>query len=127
MAEKGYGAKFFYNTTTELANVMAITPPSIDVEDIDTSVMLSTGQWRTFVSGWKDGGEVGVTLQYAKAITNTLEGLIGTDDTFVVEFSDGGKWTVAGYIKGLGDEIDIDGIVTTVITIKISGVPAFTV
>ncbi len=127
MAEKGYGAKFFYNTTTELANVIDISSPQIDVEDIDTSVMLSTSQYRTFIAGWKDGGEVGLTMQYAKAITNTLQSRIGTDDTFVVEFSDGGKWTVTGYIKGFTEEIDIDGLVTSVVTVKISGVPVFTV
>ncbi len=130
MVDKGYGAKFFWKVTspadTAVLLVTAITPPGIDVEDIDTSVMQSTDQWRTFISGWKDGGEAGITVQYTKANTALLFAQVAVENFFTIEFSDDSEWDFKGYIKGFGDEIDIDGVVSTTLTIKLTGVPTFT-
>ena len=130
MADKGYGAKFFWKVTspatTEVLLVTAIAPPGIEVEDIDVSVMQSTDQWREFISGWKVGGEAGVTIQYTKAETAALFAQAAIENFFIIEFSDGSEWAFKGYINNFGDELDIDGIVSTALTIKITGVPTFT-
>ena len=127
MATKGYFAKFFYAAgVTEVANVISIAPPSIEVDDIDVSTMHSTGQWRESISGFKAGGDVAITAQYAKAVTDALLDLVGTEQGFVVEFADDSEWEFTGYIKSLGDEVELEGIVTNVITMMITGVPTFT-
>ena len=41
-----------------IAEVRDITPPSMERDVIDVSSHDSTGGWKEFISGWRDGGEV---------------------------------------------------------------------
>jgi hypothetical protein len=45
---------------------------------------------------------------------------------FRITYADGSKWAFSGYIKAYGDEVEREGIVTTSVTIKVSGKPVFT-
>lgn len=112
-------------TWTPFAGVTEATPPTPEADDIDVSHMGSEEQFREFTAGWADGGEVELTLQYAKAQAATVYGLFRQDKGFKVTFSDGSHWGVTGYIKSFGDEIDREGIITTAATIKVSGKPVF--
>ncbi len=130
MVDKGYGTRFFWGVTstpvTEIVQLVDVSSPAIDVDDIDTSIMQSTDQYRTFIAGWKDGGETNLVVQYAKAVTATLFAELTVENYFKVQFSDGSFWQWQGYIKGFSNEIEIDDIVRITLTIKINGVPAFT-
>ena len=127
MATKGYGTIFTANSVVT-GLVMDISTPDISVEEIDISNMDSTLQWREFISGWKVGGEPSVTIQHVEATTALLYALVAVDDTdFIIEFSNGATWTFTGYVSALAEPDDIDGIVTTELSIKITGVPVFAV
>jgi hypothetical protein len=112
-------------TWTAFANVTGVTPPTPEADDIDVSHMGSEGQFKEFTAGWADGGEVEVTLQYNKDQATTIYGLFRQNKGFRITFSDESYWGLTGYIKSFGDEIDREGIITTTVTIKVSGKPTF--
>jgi hypothetical protein len=51
---------------------------------------------------------------------------VGVDDDWTVTFSDGSKWEVAGYIKGLGTTIPFDDKIEMTCEIRITAKPKFT-
>ncbi|MEM6798003.1 MAG: phage tail tube protein [Planctomycetota bacterium] len=131
----GHSAVFAYgdeataaasSTWTALAGVTEIGGISIEADDIDVSNMDSPEQMRQFDPGWADAGEVEVTLQFAKAQNAAVYGLFRVPKGFQIMFADGSKWEFDGYVKGFGNEIEREGIVTATATAKISGKPAFT-
>ncbi len=132
MAVKGhstvvqYGNQSTYatsNSWTSLTNLVDITPPNVEAEDIDTSHMDSTSQYETFVAGWANGGDVTFNLQYTKTLLNTVWGLFRTDKGFRVVLNDGGGWGFDGYIKSIGTTVERKGIAFIPVTVKVSGAP----
>lgn len=122
----GDGATAADSTTwTKLAQVTAVTPPKIQADDINVSHMESPNQAKQFTAGWADGGEVEFTIQFKADEADTVYGMFRIDKGWQVVFSDGSMWECDGYIKSYGDETDREGIVTTSITIKVSGLPEF--
>jgi hypothetical protein len=111
---------------TDFAGVTEVTPPTFEADEIETSNMNSVEQWKEFVSGWADAGELEVTLQYDKDATEDIFALFREDRGFRITFSDGSTWEFSGFIKSYGDEIDREGIVTTQVSMKLSGIPEFT-
>ena len=124
---KGYNTHFGYGvagqviTFVDFANVVDVTPPSMEADDIETTNMDSPDQWKEYEAGFKDAGEAELTLQYAKAAHTTTLGLLAVDKAFCITFSDGAKMTWDGYIKSIGLEIEREGIVTCSIQVKVSG------
>ncbi|MEM8738262.1 MAG: phage tail tube protein [Planctomycetota bacterium] len=114
------------NSFTKLAGVTEIGGIAIEADDVDVSNMDSPEQFREFDPGWADAGEVEITLQFAKTQNTTLYGLFRVPKGFRVAFADGSTWEFDGYIKGIGNEIEREGIVSATVTAKISGKPAFT-
>jgi hypothetical protein len=134
MANKGSKTKLAYGDQetyaasgafTPIAKVIDINPPNIEADDIDVSHMESPDEHKEFDPGWADGGEVELTIQYEKAKNATVYGLFRQKKGWEMEFSDGSVWGFDGYIKGFGNEVDREGIITLVITIKVSGKPVF--
>lgn len=132
MAVKGHSVKFSYadpgtpTTYTAVAKVIDITPPNVEADDIDVSTMDSPDQFKEFTASWADGGECELTIQFSKQENGTIYSLFRADKAFKIEFSDGSNWTFNGYIKAFGNEVDREGVITTPITIKVSGRPTFT-
>lgn len=125
--EFGNQATFAASTTwTDVAQIVDISPPEIEADDVETSHMQSPNQFKTFDPGWADAGEVELTVEYEKAAGTTLYGLFRTKKGFKMTFEDGSSWGIDGYIKKLGGEVDREGLVTQTITVKISGKPVFT-
>jgi hypothetical protein len=115
---------------TAVAELVDITPPNVEADDIETSHMLTPEQFKTFDPGWADGGEVEFTVQYEKAKNATLYGLFRQPKGYRVLFADapgpsGSRWKFNGHVKGFSNEVDREGLITADITIKISGKPVF--
>ncbi len=68
--ELGYGTKFQTGngsspeTFTDLAFVTSITAPNLSRDSIDVSHMQSPDEWREFIAGMKDAGEVSLELNF---------------------------------------------------------------
>lgn len=128
----GFGAKFFlHNGTalTEIADIMAVTPPSPTVETIDTTTHGSEGGVREFIAGLIDTGEGSIRINWVpgsasdtllsaavmsravKAWKINVPAGTGTRDF-------NGNCIVTGYEK---DDVVIDDKMTAVVTIKVSG------
>jgi hypothetical protein len=138
MATKGHSVIMEYGNQathgastvwTTMGNITDITPPNVEADDIETSHMLSPEQFKTFMAGWADGGEVELTIQYEKAKNAELYSLFRQDKGFRLMFADpapsGSKWNFSGYIKAFGNEVDREDIISADITVKISGKPDF--
>ena len=139
MAVKGsqvvfqYGNQATYaasSTWTDVAEIIDITPPNVEADDIETSHMMSPNQFKQFEAGWADGGEVDLSVQFEKAKNASLYALFRQPKGFRIMFADapgpsGSKWGFDGYIKGFGNEVDREDIVTADITVKITGQPVF--
>jgi len=94
---------------------------SIDVTDVS-----STDDWKEFLSGFKDAGQITLTLQYNATLWASLTAVLGTSDTWTMAIGDGYDLEATGFLSqapGAGGELE-SGIDTD-ITIKLSGAVAF--
>lgn len=137
--QDAWGTQFKRETNTPgtyqtIANVTDISGPSREREAIEVTAHDSPDQYREFVKGLKDGGEVEVTLNYDPGVA-TIEAL---DDDFeeddlrsyqVVIFpgtADEYTWEFDALITSLGDEFPHDDKMERTCTVKISGKPLLT-
>lgn len=137
MAEiAGYGTKIGYGDAlagpfTDIAEVVELSPPAYEADDIDTTHMQSVNKWRTYQAGLKEGGEVEVTIHFEKALYNILHGtLLGADKFYQISFADlittASTLKFPGYLKRVGAVVELDGLATVALTIKVAGEPVFT-
>jgi len=111
---------------TDIANVVSLTPPSMEMGSTETTHLLSA--WREFIANIPDGGEVQFTIEYDPT-GSTHQQLFtsfsaGTTESWKVVFNDAGNAEVAfeGFVTGFSwDEVAVDGVVTASITIKLTG------
>lgn len=137
--QDAWGTQFKRETNTPgtfevVANITDIKGPSREREAIEVTAHDSPDQYREFVKGLKDGGEVEVTLNYDPGVA-TIEHL---DDDFeeddlrayqVVIFpltADEYTWDFEGLITANGDEFPHDDKMERTVTVKISGKPVLT-
>ena len=109
-----------------VANVTEVGVLDVSVDTLETTTHGSAGQWRTFVSGLKDGGELRMSINYDPTTHNEIYSEIGQDDTkFRVSLPDTGAATVSfdGVITGWSSSAPMDDLLTAEITIKVSGAP----
>lgn len=117
---------------TTLAEVVSISGPSLSMDTVDVTHMESTGTYREFIPGLKDGGEVSVTLNFlpADATQNATAGILKDYNdrvlrNFQIVFPDSGNttWTIAGYVTAFEQETPLEDKMTAEVTIKVSGEP----
>lgn len=119
------------STWTEVTQVEECTPPTIAVDDMETKHLKTADRFKTYKGSWRDGGEVTATVQYTEAQHAALAALVGVNKGWRVLFADAntgagphdGGVGFAGYLKGLGQPVEADGLVKVSLTIKVSGKP----
>lgn len=133
----GYGSVLIVcstDNTTEnnIAQVRSITGPGVSGNDVDTTTMDSTSNYRTFVAGLLDPGELTFNLVYDSTSTThaLLAHLMGERHTGVwkvcIGSTGGTATTFSGHIKGMSREIPLDDVITCDVTVKVSGLPGYT-
>lgn len=121
-------------TFATIANVSDLSGPEREREAIEVTAHDSADQYREFVKGLKDGGEVSLTLNYdpGQSTHGDLDAdfeekdlrdyqlviLPGDDDEHTWEFS--------ALITSLGDAFPVDDRMEREATFKISGKPTLT-
>ncbi len=119
-------------TFATVAEVVSISGPSLSMDTVDVTHMESTGTYREFIPGLKDGGEVSVTLNFlpADATQNATAGILKDYNdrvlrNFQIVFPDSGNttWTIAGYVTAFEAETPLEDKMTASVTIKVSGEP----
>jgi hypothetical protein len=126
----GYGTRLYYGVpnaaTTELEGITELTPPAIEVAEVETSHMTTADRTRTFKGGWRDPGSVSGKMHFDPSRYSALLALVGEAKGFKVELADGSMIEFNGFIKSVGNPIDREGLVSVEFTIRVSGKPTFT-
>lgn len=130
----GGGTEIF----TTIAEVLSIAGPSLSRDVIDVTTMDSPGEWREFIAGLKDGGEITFDVIY-DPVDPTIEPGAGLLSEFALAsgsaatnyqlvFPDPGAttWTFPAILTGFETNEVIDDKVTASVTLKISGEPTLT-
>lgn len=134
-----FGTQFKRDSTgsgsfVAIANVSDVSGPSRSREAIEVTAHDSPDQYREFVKGLKDGGEVEITLNYdpGAATHAALDADFEEDDLrdyqVVILPGTAGEytWEFSGLITDLGDEFPHDDKMERTATFKISGKPTLT-
>lgn len=137
--QDAWGTQFTRETDTPgtfqvVASCTDISGPSREREAIEVTAHDSPDQYREFVKGLKDGGEVEVTINYDPGVTThqILDEDFEEDDlrTYQVIImpgeADEHTWEFNGLITGIGDEFPHDDKMERTVTVKISGKPTLT-
>ncbi|MFE2017597.1 phage tail tube protein [Streptomyces sp. NPDC059499] len=117
-----------------IANVSDISGPNRSREAIEVTTHDSPNNYREFIKGLKDGGEVELTLNYdpASATHASLDADFEEDDLrdyqviMLPGTVDEHTWEFSALITDLGDEYPTDAQMERTATFKISGKPVLT-
>ena len=140
---KAIGSKLSVDTSTtstpsytQIANLTSIGEVGLESDEIDVTTLDSTGDFKEFIGGAKDGGTIdlegnivtdaGLTQLYTLANSRDIK-------SFKIEYplksgeTTAAFWTVTGYIASCKDgEKTVDGLLTFSASIRVSGAPTFT-
>ena len=132
----GYGSVLVATSSTagdfNLGALRNISGPGVSGNDVDTTTLDSSSNYRTFVCGLLDPGEVsfGVVYDAANAMHKRLAYYAGqrVSKLFTIYHGSSGGDTDAftAYVKGLSREVPLDDVITADITLKVTGKPAYT-
>ena len=114
----------------KIANLTSIGEIGVESEEIDATDLDSPDNYKEFIAGSKDAGEVSL----AGNIKNeaNVEKMLALAESqsmeeWVVEYPSGAKWTFNGFVKSFKDgEKTPDGLATFSATIRVSGKPVYT-
>jgi predicted secreted protein len=115
---------------TPISSLTGITGLELSADDVDVSAHDSTDNFREYVQGMRDGGEV--TLEGNYVSDNAQYGLYslfqaGTVVAMTIEFPDNlGSWSFNGYVKGVSNDAPYDEKLAFSATIKVTGKPTLT-
>ncbi len=128
MADDGYGTTITFSTGF-CAQVTSVSWDGIERKEIDTTHMLSTSGYMTFIpSDLKNAGELSVDLLFVPA---TAPPITGAAESITVTWPlpTGGSvpasWVCSGFLKSFKATSPNGDKMTATATIKFSGVPTF--
>jgi predicted secreted protein len=110
---------------TAVTNLTDVNIPEADRTIIDTTTHDTTGDYRTFVGGLKDGGTMTVSGKYPGGAGLDADDDDGTAKAVVVTFSDSSTATFDAILLGYGATNPLDDSVGWSASLKISGPVAF--
>lgn len=117
------------STFTDVADVTSVGVLDVKVDTIETSSHDSAEQWRTFVGGMKDGGELKMDINYDPGSHGTIFSNVGGDPIkHKIVLTDAGAAVVTfdGVITGFSADAPFDDKLAGSVTIKVSGAPTIT-
>jgi len=110
---------------TPIAEVNSITGPDMSRGQIDVTSLDSTGGYREFKAGFRDGGTVTLDMNFTRDTYDDMKLDFEDDELkyYQIVFPDAAETTLdfAGLVTGLSTAVPMDDKVTASVTIKISG------
>lgn len=130
-ANTGYGATFGIEGVTPgtyvvVAEVIGITAPNMSRSSQEVTHLTSDDEYHEFIGGFRDGGEVSLTLNYIAANATALIAAFDADKgNYEITLPNADALTFSGFCNGyqLGD-LTPDGRIESSATFKVSGKPA---
>ncbi len=127
--DRSIGTKLLINAN-EVMGLTSIGGLSLTAETMDKTTLSSTGAYREFMGGFKDGGEVPVSGYFEPSDTNGQNALYnafesGATTPFQIVFpaTMGASWVFNGVVTGFSTSADLEDIIGFEATIKVSGKP----
>lgn len=130
----GYGSVLVVTSTTgelNLGQVRNISGPNVDFDDVDTTTLDSSSNFRTYIPGLGNPGEVTMSLAYSSTVTShkRLAYYMGQRQsktfTFYPNSTAGDADAFSAYVKGMSREVPLDDLITADVTLKVSGKPGY--
>ena len=121
----GFGCTLTGGTTGAIGQVVSLDGPSMEAEAVDISSTGSASNYREFVPGMIDPGEISGTVIFKESEAETLIDNMGlTAETWTLAFSDGSNFACSGFLTGQGTSLSFDGRIEQSFKIKLSGIPS---
>lgn len=136
-----YTSKISYSSTgssyTDITDCRLITPPNMEVGDVDTTHLESASAAKEYIAGWLEGGEVPFEIHFHKTQFDTIRTIFTGRTTYYWKItlplisgeSTPSSFVIQGHVKSFGfSEIssDSDDTLRVPITVKVTGLPTFT-
>lgn len=127
MAIRAVGTKFKIGNVY-VGGLKEIDGPELSSETIDVTTLDSTGGYKVFIGGFKDGGDVSLkgyldpTSQGQAELKEAFESQ--EIKPFAIEFPNGiGQWSFNGLVTKYKTGVSVDEPLSFEATIKVSGEP----
>ena len=117
-------------TELKIANLTSIGEIGVESEEIDATDLDSPNNYKEFIAGPKDAGEVSLAGNIKDE--SNVEKMLALAESqsmedWEVTYPSGAKWSFSGFVKSFKDgEKTPDGLATFSATIRISGKPTYT-
>ncbi|TDQ63571.1 tail tube protein [Maritalea mobilis] len=111
-------------TFTAVAEVTNITPPGYSRDAIDVTHMKSDDQFREYIAGLMDAGEVQIELNYVPSASDVLiAALTGGKGNFQITLPNSITFTFAAICTAYTPAVPNDDKLSASATFKVSGKP----
>lgn len=133
----GYGTTVFLGDSsspgvyTQLQEVIEVTPPNAQVDDVEATHFTSDNRTREYIAGLIEGGEASVAMNRipGSATEILIMGLqtSGTRIAVRIIWPNGTIWEFVGHVKGYETASPIDDRMTATATLKVDGSQTITI
>lgn len=127
-AVSGVGTKFYrWNGSSwdALAEVNSISGPGKTRDFIDVTSLDSTGGYREFIGGFRDGGNISLNMNFTRATYDKMNDDFESDEAqhyeVVLPDDENTSFEFRGLVTELPLEVPADDKITANVTIKIDG------
>lgn len=111
--------------TTPIADIISIGGPGMSRDTVDVTTLGSTGGYREFITGLRDGGTLTFELLFSKAGYNAMKTDFESDEpvTYTIELPDSDNTIIGfdGLVTDFPVTIPLDDKVSISVTVKITG------
>lgn len=113
-----------------IGNLTSIGEIGLESEEIETTDLDSPNDFKEFIAGAKDAGEVALagniknedTVEKMLALANSR-----SVEEFTVEYPSGATWVFNAFVKSFKDgEKNVEGLATWTGTLRVTGAPVYT-
>ena len=118
------------STDLKIANLTSIGEIGVESEEIDATDLDSPDNYKEFIAGSKDAGEVSLAGNIKDE--SNVEKMLSLAENqsieeWTVAYPSGATWKFSGFVKSFKDgEKTPDGLATFSATIRVSGKPVYT-
>lgn len=108
-----------------IAEVNSISGPSMSRDTIDVTSLDSTGGYREYIGGFRDGGTISLTMNFTNATYTVMQADFEDENShhyeIVLPDAESTSLEFVGVVTEVPLEITADDKVTSSVTIKITG------
>lgn len=120
----GVGA-VFKRGEASVAEIISITGPNLTRGTIDVTSLDSTNGYREFIAGFRDGGEVTLSMSFTRDTWDDFKDDFDSDEnvSYSIVMPDTGETTFgfSALVTALGIGIPLDDRISSDVTLKIDG------